>query len=181
MAKRMHNGMPTAGVFGGDIDPFAPRELTQAGQCDPVAKPGVKLFRSWVIHQWGQHPNVPENIVRPCTKEDGSPNGSPSEHWEGRAWDWMIPNAEMAAGFLATFMATDSLGHPFALARRAGCMLCIYNRSIWRSYAYQGSPNGVWTPYTGASPHTDHIHFSFSWAGARGETSLYPAIAAGSV
>jgi hypothetical protein len=28
-----------------------------------------------------------------------------------------------------------------------------------------------WRPYVGTNPHTDHIHFSFSWAGARKQTS----------
>src|SRR5438270_170493 len=43
------------------------------------------------------------------------------------------------------------------------------DRHIWGAYlADQG-----WRPYEGVSPHTDHIHISFSWAGALGQTSFW--------
>ena len=37
----------------------------------------------------------------------------------------------------------------------------------WKAYA----PDKGWQAYTGASPHTDHVHFSLSWDGARAMTS----------
>jgi peptidoglycan hydrolase-like protein with peptidoglycan-binding domain len=46
-------------------------------------------------------------------------------------------------------------------------MYVIFNKQIWRGY----SPG--WTSYTGASPHTDHIHISLTWNGARGHTSFW--------
>jgi hypothetical protein len=55
------------------------------------------------------------------------------------------------------------------MARRLGVMYIIYNRRIWASYRAEEG----WRPYVGASPHTDHIHFSFSWAGARKQTSYW--------
>jgi hypothetical protein len=55
------------------------------------------------------------------------------------------------------------------MARRLGVMYIIHNRRIWGSYrAGEG-----WRPYVGANPHTDHVHFSFSWAGARKQTSYW--------
>ncbi|GKQ39634.1 hypothetical protein [Streptomyces sp. A012304] len=46
-------------------------------------------------------------------------------------------------------------------------MYMIWNRRIWMA----NRPGAGWQPYRGANPHTDHVHFSFSWAGARKETS----------
>ena len=53
------------------------------------------------------------------------------------------------------------------MAARLGIMYVIYNRKIWASY----SPG--WRDYTGADPHTSHIHISLSWNGARGHTSFW--------
>jgi hypothetical protein len=63
----------------------------------------------------------------------------------------------------------DALGRRFAMARRLGVMYVIYNRRIWGSYR---AADG-WRPHVGANPHTDHAHFSFSWAGARKQTSYW--------
>jgi peptidoglycan hydrolase-like protein with peptidoglycan-binding domain len=35
-----------------------------------------------------------------------------------------------------------------------------------------------WADYHGSSPHTDHIHFSFTWNGAMGKTSWWTGVAA---
>ena len=53
------------------------------------------------------------------------------------------------------------------MAARLGIMYVIYNRKIWASY----SPG--WRDYTGADPHTSHIHISLSWNGARAHTSFW--------
>jgi peptidoglycan hydrolase-like protein with peptidoglycan-binding domain len=53
------------------------------------------------------------------------------------------------------------------MASRLGVMYVIYNRKIWSAY----SPG--WRDYTGADPHTSHIHISMSWNGARGHTSFW--------
>ena len=48
-------------------------------------------------------------------------------------------------------------------------MYIIHDRRIWGSYrATEG-----WRPYVGANPHTDHVHFSSSWAGAHKRTSWW--------
>lgn len=157
---------PTQGA--GPVDPYAPSEPTGPGVCSPTVKPGVKLFRRWVTERWGEHPGSPENILRDCKV------GGPSEHWEGRAWDWMIPSPEAAQAFLGELLATSAEGEPHAIARRAGVMYLIYNRRMWRAYPHLGAPSGSWSAYTGPNPHTDHVHLSFSRAGANGTTSFYP-------
>jgi hypothetical protein len=100
--------------------------------------------------------------------------GGRSEHKEGRAWDWSVtvgnPSHRAAARQVFTWLfRADPSGRRFAMARRLGVMYIIHNRRIWGSYrATEG-----WRPYVGANPHTDHVHFSFSWAGARKRTSWW--------
>lgn len=151
------------------VDPYAPKET--ATGCDPVAKPGVLAFRQWAIAKWGQRekPPSPQNIIRAC-------DDTPDEHQEGRAWDLMTRDIAHGQAIWEAMLAPDENGEPNALARRAGVMYIIWNKQMWRAYPHAGKPNGSISPYTGASPHTDHLHFSFSKAGAAGQTSLYKII-----
>ena len=113
-----------------------------------------------------------------------------SEHEEGRAWDWgIVPGADLPGGmtdytpakvaeFIEWLTCTDENGDENANARRAGIMYVIHNRRIWRAYNKGvDQTRGQWLPAGTSDPHTTHIHISFSWAGARGETSLYRRIA----
>lgn len=163
-----------ADPFGGrPVDDYAPMETNQPGVCDPVAKPGVLMFRKWALSKWGEKPGSPQNIVRACDV------GGQSEHKEGRGWDLMTNSIEHGQSIVDALLATDAQGNAHALARRAGIMYLIWNHQMWRAYPHAGKPSGDWEPYTGgeaASPHTDHIHFSFSKAGAAGNTSLYDVL-----
>ena len=134
--------------------------------CDPQAKPGVVAFAKLMSShykvgtaEWG--------IVRNC-------NSGLTEHSEGRAWDWMLsvnkPNEKAIADSVTQWLsAPDAQGRPGAMARRFGIMYIIWNHKMWRAY----DPARGWAPYTGPVPHTDHIHFSFSWDGAYGRTSWW--------
>jgi hypothetical protein len=77
----------------------------------------------------------------------------------------------VAGDVLNWLLATDQYGNRHAMARRLGIMYIIWNRQVWR--AYQSSSG--WQPYSGSNPHTDHIHFSFSWPGARKQTTWWAA------
>ena len=55
------------------------------------------------------------------------------------------------------------------MARRLGIQYVIWNHKIWGAY----SASAGWRKYTGADPHTDHVHISFTWAGARSKTSFW--------
>jgi hypothetical protein len=155
---------PATPTFSATIDRFASYE----GQilCDPTEKPGVAGFRALVRASYtGVNTG---GIVRSCDV------GGRSEHKEGRAWDWMLradlPADKAKADDLLTWLlARDAHGHDAALARRLGIMYIIWNRQVWNAWA----PAKGWQPYTGASPHTDHIHFSFSWDGALKRTSWW--------
>jgi hypothetical protein len=153
---------PTAPDFGPGIDPYAAYEPQR--DCDPTAKPGVVDFRDLVLAAYPGTQNL--GISRAC----GS--GGQSEHKEGRAWDWGVNvngQEPMADDLIKWLHATDRHGNPHALARRFGIMYMIWNRRIWMA----NRADAGWQPYRGSNPHTDHIHFSFSWAGARKETSWW--------
>lgn len=156
---------PPTPSFGSAIDRYA----SYVGQttCDPVAKPGVVGFRDLIKAEYGRGDM---GIVRACDA------GGTSEHKEGRALDYAFNAGDpaqvaQANDLLNWLLATDRYGNTHALARRFGLMYVIWNRRIWKAY----EPSAGWQAYNGDNPHTDHIHFSFSWAGARKQTTWWTA------
>jgi peptidoglycan hydrolase-like protein with peptidoglycan-binding domain len=154
------------------IDGFA--TLDQQSECDPTAKAGVLAFERMVR---ATYPDTgTDGIVRACNI------GGTSEHKEGRAWDWKVSaynkhqHAEADALFHWLF-ATDELGNRDAIARRLGLMYVVWDRHIWRAYDAAAG----WQPYHGAEAHTDHVHFSFSRAGALKKTSFWHATGRGRI
>jgi len=137
------------------LDPPA-RYLPQVS-CSPRDLSGPKKLRDLVLatYKIGRK----GNISRGCTE-------GLSEHSEGRAWDWMVnvTNAKekAAAGHFLAWL-TNNHG---ANARRLGVMYVIHNKKIWGIYREQEG----WRTSSG---HTDHIHISFSWNGARANTSFW--------
>ncbi|TLF52695.1 hypothetical protein FE391_43345 [Nonomuraea sp. KC401] len=150
---------PPTPHFGPEIEGYAPHQYQTT--CDPAAKPGVLDFRDLLNRTYGTHIS---GISRDCN------SGGTSEHKEGRALDYHFnvsnPTQNAHANDLLNWLlATDQYGNRNAMVRRLGIMYIIWNRRIWQ--------DGSWAPYNGASPHTDHIHFSFGWPGARRETSWW--------
>lgn len=140
--------------------------------CSPVLQQGVVKLRNHALQTYGR--GYDGGMTRSCVQ------GGPSEHKEGRAWDWMLNvdnrgDRRAANSFLRWLTAKGPDGEAGYQARRLGVMYVIWNRRIWSAYR---SREG-WRPYTGYSPHTDHIHLSFNWAGARGRTSFWSGKAAG--
>ncbi|NUO33721.1 MAG: peptidoglycan-binding protein [Dermatophilaceae bacterium] len=136
--------------------------------CDPVARPGVLAFARLMTSHYGMGSTA--LIGRTC-------GSGPSEHYDGRAWDWMLnvdnPAQEaVAQSVLDWLTAPDANGVQGAMARRFGIMYIIHNRKMWRAYATERG----WAPYSGVSPHTDHIHFSFNYDGAAGRTSWWTGV-----
>jgi len=95
--------------------------------------------------------------------------GDTSEHYDGRALDWMLnakdPQQKAVADSVVAWLVADN----GAMARRFGIGYIIWNTKMWREYA----PERGWAAYNGSDPHTDHIHFTFSWDGAMGRTSWW--------
>ena len=156
------NVKPATPAFGAKIDVYA--SYVGQSKCDPKAKPGVTAFMNLVLATY------------PCTTSGGitraCSTGGTSEHKEGRAWDWMIKVGHPAAdNLLGWLLATDKHGNKHAMARRLGIMYMIWNKKMWRAY----NPGLGWATYSGSNPHTDHVHFSFSWDGANKKTSFWSA------
>ncbi len=134
--------------------------------CDPTAKAGVLAFAQLMTTHYKTGTSA-YGIVRNC-------NSGVTEHSEGRAWDWMLnagnPQQKAVADAVTAWLsAPDAQGRPGAMARRFGIMYIIWNKRMWRAY----DPARGWAAYTGSSPHTDHIHFSFTWDGAYKRTSWW--------
>ena len=148
-------GLPAPVALPSGVDPASPY-LPQVS-CSPVNLPGVLKLRALVLKTYGEGGSG--GISRGCTE-------GVSEHSEGRAWDWMVDvndtsERKAAANFLAWVTADNGRN-----ARRLGIMYIIYNKKIWAIYrASEG-----WRTSSG---HTDHVHISFSWNGARGNTSFW--------
>ncbi|WP_249138661.1 peptidoglycan-binding domain-containing protein [Phycicoccus avicenniae] len=123
-------------------------------RCLSENQPGPVAFAKLLEQTYGKHAY---GILRGCDQE----------HGEGRALDWMLDARkadELEVGNTLTrwLSAKDSQGRPGAMARRFGINYMIWNRKIWKAWA----PDKGWAAYSGSSPHTDHIHISFTWDGA---------------
>ncbi|MEJ7725385.1 MAG: hypothetical protein WKH47_00020 [Actinomycetes bacterium] len=152
---------PTEPLFPEQIEAYA--DYDGQDTCQPAFKPGVVAFAQIVLAEYPETYG-PLN-PRACA-------GGTSEHYEGRAWDWMVDaydsaDAARAKDLLDWLLRDDSFANDHALVRRLGLMYIIWNNQVWRAY---DSGDG-WQPYSGPNPHTDHVHFSFSWDGALQETS----------
>jgi hypothetical protein len=167
---------PQAPTFGPVIEDYAAYE--GQSRCRPKPKPGVVAFQAMLEQAY------PDGawfaISRPCR------DAGLSEHKEGRALDWSrsaaVP-AERATvrDLFAWLFADDPHGNFDAMARRLGIMYIVWNRKIWEGWSGQWETYCIQRgrrckdPDTKAvlHPHTDHVHFSFTWAGARVETSYW--------
>lgn len=154
------------------VDPLP----TYQGQyiCDPTTKPGTARVADLIRATYADSRSI--WVPRQCNV------GGRSEHKEGRALDWMIngkipAQKAQAESFLRWLLATDAKGNPFAMARRLGVMYIGWGDEIWESY------RGRWSDLKGCYItqqssfdtycHRDHIHISFSWDGAAGQTSFW--------
>jgi hypothetical protein len=150
-----------------NLSPYQPQT-----KCDATAKKGVLKFRALILATYKGTGD--DGIVRGCKV------GGTSEHKEGRAWDWAVSvrNPHQAAQVKALFawlFASDAYGHRYAMARRLGIMYIIWNKRIWGSYAASAG----WRSYACSGVtlcHQNHVHFSFSRAGATGRTSYWTKV-----
>lgn len=150
--------------YNASIEPLAAYQAQTV--CSPRAKAGVWDFSTRLLRRYPTTRSL--GIVRACSA------GDRSEHKEGRAFDWAVSasdagDRQRVARVMKWLLKTDRHGNRFAMARRLGIQYMIWNRKIWGSYAADSG----WRKYSGASSHSDHVHFSFTWAGARGRTSFW--------
>ncbi len=152
----------TAGAYKG-IDGYPLRQLPTS--CITTPQPGTVYLHDMVLAgAGGRHLGYTN-----CTEAS-------SYHRESRAWDWGMnaSNSYEAARVnevLTWLLATDERGNAHANARRLGIGEIIWNRRI--IHLWSSTTNKNWESYSGSNPHTDHVHFSMSWAGARKETGFF--------
>jgi len=167
-------GLPRA------VEPLA--AYVQQRACDPSDKPGAVGLGRLLTRTF---PGTSFGVSRSCAAD-----GFNSEHYEGRALDWMISarkpaQAAQAAAALNWMFARDAGGNRWSVARRLGIMYMIWNDRIWGAYATESG----WRPYSTCARHPepawdttchrDHVHISLTWAGAMGRTSFWTRSVAG--
>lgn len=147
--------------------------------CDPRVGPGTRKLATYLASTYRATTPTTWASVYGCGTD-----GTPSEHSDGRAIDWMVnvKNARQKAAAkaaIAWLLATDPHGNRFAMARRLGVMYLIFDNRMW------GAWSGQWENYNGCQAaakqqaayanacHRTHIHISLSWAGAQGRTSFW--------
>ncbi len=153
----------------------APEPLARyAGQitCVSRAQPGTLALAQVIRTTYAGYGAQTIGTTRACG------TGGRSEHKDGRALDWMLDvndpaDRSLANAYLGWLVGPDTQGVVGGNARRLGVMYVIWNKQSWN--AYDRTP--AWVPYTGANPHTDHIHISLSWDGALKRTSFWTGTA----
>ena len=167
--------------------PAAPRRLPAAIEamggyveqtaCDPTIRPGTRKLAQLLAKTYKSYGGSTWASTYACGTD-----GTRSEHYDGRAIDWMvgISNKRQHEAALATIrwlLATDAQGNTFAMARRLGVMYLIYDNRMW------GAWDGKWEPYGNCAHekgaayanacHRTHIHISLTWNGAMGRTTFW--------
>lgn len=129
--------------------------------CDPVDRPGLEAFGTLVGGHYGR-PGF--TTSRPCIDQR-------SEHYDGRAVDWQLdahdPHDRRIGDAAVSWLTADD----GEMARRFGLQSVIWNHRVWHN------DGRGWQHYVGQSPHTDHVHFSFTWDGAMMRTSWWTGVA----
>lgn len=143
--------------------------------CDPAYRRGTKKLIA-LLH--ATYPDVSAQGAYACGTD-----GAVSEHYDGRAIDWMasVRNKQQHAeadALINWLLATDSQGNQFAMARRLGVMYLIYDNRIWGSWG-----GGRWEPYNNCDKtpqvaydnacHRTHVHISLTWNGAMARTTFW--------
>ncbi len=127
--------------------------------CDPVARPGTSALGELLAADYG---GGAIGYARSCVR-------GTTEHSDGRALDWMLDAHDPADLAIADRALGWMLANDAEVARRLGVQYIIWNGKIWRAYRASSG----WAPYSGWSPHTDHIHISLTWDGAMKRTSWW--------
>lgn len=127
--------------------------------CDPRRKPGVTAFGALMT---ARYKIGYKGTYRPC-------NSATSEHYDSRAMDWMLNVNNPTQKAIANSVVAWLSARGGVMARRFGISYIIWNHKVWKEYR----PERGWAAYTGSVPHTDHVHFSFSWDGAMKRTSWW--------
>ena len=145
---------------------------TPATGCSGGETPGARDMFQFLNHWW---PRGEFEGIYSC-RTIGT-TGQYSLHAEGRAIDFHLVAAnaaDKAAGVAIRkfFLADDSAGAHWAMARRFGIQELIWNKHIWTS---ERAGEG-WRDYNvppGGDDHTTHVHVGLTRRGANQNTSAW--------
>jgi len=139
-------------------------------RCVRGDRPGTRALKR-LLHRV-YDPSIAIGTHRSC-------RGDTSEHYDGRALDWMTNarnrrQAAQADAFVSWLIKKDR-GVRGANARRLGIMYIIWRGRMWRAYSpgwrdYNGCSRGGGNP---TACHRNHVHISLTWRGAQKRTSWY--------
>jgi len=134
-------------------DPFRPQTLSDYNQIQGPAlgtRPGDQGIDRLTGCARAGYPTI-RATVPSLTINGWRATGSvpDSDHPRGLALDVMGPNRLQAAQIIATFV------------RLPGAHYWIWNSEIANIESSANRPAWTRRPYTGPSPHTDHVHLSF--------------------
>lgn len=167
-------GAPATTALVKPVEPYPLREIPTA--CQEVLRPGLAEFKNLLMSQVGGR----DSGIFACRPIEGKTTFS--YHAVSRAWDWRM-NANSASDrarvqlVLSWLLRTEG-GVAEANARRLGIGEIIWNHEIVTLWSDNPTPPchqepdrlSCLRPYDGINPHTDHVHFSFSVAGADATT-----------
>jgi peptidoglycan hydrolase-like protein with peptidoglycan-binding domain len=162
-------GLPTAiEPLGGYVEQVA---------CQPAARRGTLRLARLLARPYRDYGGATFSTGYACGTD-----GTRSEHYDGRAIDWMVDvhntrQHAAAEAVIRWLLGTDAAGNRFAMARRLGVMYVIYDNRMW------GAWDGRWEEYNNCSHlpapaydnscHRTHMHISLTWDGAMGRTSFW--------
>jgi hypothetical protein len=132
---------------------FPPAEPA-GSRCTGVAQPGSTALMAWCLETFGTKGARNYGIYN-CRVVAGTTVRS--THGEGRAIDVGFALVNGKANPNGTALANRLIGK----ASQLGIQRIIWNRTVWDFR----NPGG--RPYTGVSPHYDHIHAEQLWSSAR--------------
>ena len=159
-----------------------PAAYVEQVSCDPKLRRGTAALARLLASTYRSYGATSWASTYACGTD-----GNRSEHYDGRAIDWMVDvrNARQhaaATAALSWLLASDRAGNRFAMARRLGVMYVIYANRMW------GAWDGRWEQYNNCSHlpqrandnacHRTHMHISLSWNGAMGRTTYWTGKAA---
>ncbi|MBO3140835.1 peptidoglycan-binding protein [Dermatophilus congolensis] len=150
---------PTSSVPLPDAIDIQPSYIPQIS-CDPIDRPGTLALGNLLVNTYK---TGYVGYSRFCSE------GGTSEHYDGRALDWMLDATNPTQKTIGDTAAAWLTANNGENARRLGIQYIIWNATMWRAYA----PERGWATYTGPNPHTDHIHISLTWDGANRRTSWW--------
>ena len=154
------------------IEPLA--AYVASDSCDPITRRGTAALAALLAKTY---PGTTYNTSYQCGTD-----GSVSEHYQGRAIDWMVAVKNKAQhadanAVLSWLFATDTDGNTYANVRRLGVMYVVFDGRIWGSWDHTWQPYNNCATQTSAAYdnacHRTHMHISLSWEGANQRTSFW--------